>query len=269
MSDDDSFETLLHYVERDLGFAASHYNESYLDRRVTARMRRTDAESYDEYQAMLEADPTEAEHLLDALSINVTGFFRNPEVWDSIREALRVLSAEHDTINLWSAACADGREPYSMAMVVLDDPDIDERAVDILATDISDDALTVAREGVYTESRTADFEGELSFLHDHEAYVEQDRDNNTFSIDDEVKDLVTFERHDLINGAAKSGFHLVTCRNLFIYIDAAHKRSMLETIVASIEPGGYFVIGKSETVPSSLKDRFEPVDNRNRIYRVA
>ena len=265
---DESFVELLEYVEDELGFAASHYNNSYLDRRVTARMRRTDRDSYETYLDHLQSDPDEAKNLLDSLSINVTGFFRNPDVWDGIRDVLRDLSTEQRRLTIWSAACADGREPYSLSMLVHDEPSIDESAVRIVATDISEEALDVARNGVYTESRTADFDSELEYLRDHEQYVEHDPETNTYRIDDAVKDLVSFERHDLISGRPKTGFHLVTCRNLFIYIDTEYKRSMLETIKESLRRDGYLVIGKSETIPSSLKSTFTPVDNRSRIYQL-
>ncbi|ELZ07636.1 CheR family methyltransferase [Natrialba aegyptia] len=267
MTVDDSFTALLDYMETELGFSPSHYNDSYLDRRVTARLRRTECDDYDEYFEYLRANADEQAALLDSMSINVTGFFRNPEVWDGLRDVLRTLSASERQLTIWSAACADGREPYSLSMLVHDDPQIDETAVEILATDISEDALDVAREGVYEDSRTTDLGGELGFLSNYEQYVDHDPDADTYRVRESVKRSVTFERHDLISGASKSGFNLVTCRNLFIYIDTEYKRSMLETIARSLRRDGYLVIGKSETIPPALKSTFEATDNRHRIYR--
>ncbi|RQG93579.1 CheR family methyltransferase [Natrarchaeobius chitinivorans] len=267
MTSDDSFTLLLEYMERELEFITSHYNDSYLDRRITARMRRTDCDDYREYLEHVRNDPDEQTSLLDSLSINVTGFFRNPGVWDGIREVLRTLSQSQRRIDIWSAACADGREPYSLSMLVHDDPGIDESAVSILATDISRDALEVARRGEYADSRTTDLSDELSYLPDFRQYVDYDSTAGTYRIDDRITDLVSFERHDLISGASKSGFDLVTCRNLFIYIDTDHKESMIRTISDSLREDGYFVIGKSETIPPGLKSIFSPSDNRNRIYR--
>jgi chemotaxis protein methyltransferase CheR len=79
--------------------------------------------------------------------------------------------------------------------------------------------------------------------------------------------MVTFENHDLINDGAKSGFDLVVCRNLFIYIDNGYKEEMLETISESLRPGGYLVIGKAETIPPNLKSDFTILDGRMRIYQ--
>ncbi|MXV64000.1 chemotaxis protein CheR [Natronorubrum sp. JWXQ-INN-674] len=261
---DDSFDDLLAFVEAELAFATSHYNDSYLDRRVSSRMRRTQNETYADYFELLREDADEQQALLEALSINVTGFFRNPDVWEGIREVLQRLTAADETVRVWSAACADGREPYSVSMLAHDDPDIDASALEILGTDISEPALETARRGVYEESRTVDFDDQLEFLDDYSTYV--DRDDRIYRIADDVKTPVSFERHDLINDDPKSGFDLVICRNLFIYIDNEYKRSMLQTIAQSLHRDGYLVIGKAETIPPNLKSAFAVHDARLRIY---
>ncbi|WP_255291380.1 protein-glutamate O-methyltransferase CheR [Natrinema sp. CBA1119] len=265
VASDDAFTTLLEFVEDELAFATSHYNDSYLDRRVSSRMRRTQNDSYATYFETLRSDPDEQDALLEALSINVTGFFRNPDVWAGIRTILRRLSETADTVRVWSAACADGREPYSVSMLAHDDPEIDESAVSVLGTDISSPALETARNGVYEESRTIDLDDQLSFLDDYHRYV--DVDGRTYRIGDAVKRSVRFQRHDLINDEPKSGFDLVICRNLFIYIDNAYKESMLETIARSLRRDGYLVIGKAETIPPTLKSAFDVREARLRIYQ--
>ncbi|WP_115863778.1 CheR family methyltransferase [Halorussus litoreus] len=260
-----AFFQLLDYVEAELGFATSYYDDAYLDRRVSSRMRRSGAEDYAEYHELLRSDEDERTALLDAFSVNVTSFFRNPEVWEEIRSVLRALSAEHDRPAVWSAACSDGREPYSLAMLSLDDPEVEADRVAITATDIDPEILAAAREGVYENTRTTDIGEQLAPLDDYERYVE--RDGERFSVTDPVKELVSFESHDLINGDPKSNFDLVVCRNLFIYIDTEHKLPILETVSKSLSRGGYLVIGKTETLPEPLKPAFEPVVRRLRIYK--
>ncbi|MHC3437522.1 CheR family methyltransferase [Natrialbaceae archaeon A-gly3] len=262
---DDSFAELLEYIEDELSFATSHYNDSYLDRRISSRMRRTGSDSYEEYFETLRESPKEQEALLDSMSINVTGFFRNPDVWDGVRGVLRELSEEQDTVHVWSAPCADGREPYSLSMLAHDDRQIDESSVEILATDISESALETARHGVYVESRTTNISEELDFLSNYDRYIDQDE--KRFRVREKVKHNVTFEQHDLINDPSKSGFDLVICRNLFIYIDSEYKKSMLETILGSLRPNGYLIIGKAETIPPSLKSAFPVHDGHLRIYQ--
>jgi len=260
-----AFDRLLDTIDARLDFESDFYNEAYLDRRITARIRRTGVEDYDAYRQLLD-DPDEHEALLDSLSINVTGFFRNPEVWEQLRPVLADLTDDRRQVNVWNAPCADGREPYSVAMLALDANEIDQTKIDILGTDINADVLERARAGTYETSTTSDIATELEPLSDPTAYV--DREGSTFTVTDEVRSMVTFERHDLVSGSAPGSFDIAFCRNLLIYIDAAYKEPIFETLVDGLDPGDYLVIGMTETVPISLRDRFEPVDKRRRIYRV-
>ena len=260
-----AFDHLLEYVESELDFVTSYYDDAYLDRRISSRMRRTDTEEYEAYLELLRTDEAEQTALLDAFSVNVTSFFRNPEVWEEIRSVLRTLSAERDRVRLWSAACSDGREPYSLAMLALDDPEVDASRVEITATDIDREILAAARQGVYRSTRTTDIGEQLAPLDEYERYVE--RDGDQFAVADPVKELVSFERHDLISGDPKSDFDLVVCRNLFIYIDGEFKVPVLRTVKDSLRPGGYMVIGKAETVPQELRDEFTILDAELRIYQ--
>ena len=261
-----SFDDLLDYVESSLSFATSSYNRAYLDRRVSARMRRRRVDDYDEYRSLLRDDEDEREALLNALSVNVTSFFRNPEVWDGLREVLAELSDRRRT-RVWSAACSDGREAYSVAMLALDDDRIDERRVEILGTDIKPEILRAARKGEYHASETDDLQSQLEPLADSDRYVK--RTDDAFRVTDEVKELVSFREHDLVQEEPPRTFDLVICRNLFIYINSDAKRAIFETLGSAVRPGGYLTIGMTETVPADARKRYDPVDKRLRIYRDA
>jgi chemotaxis protein methyltransferase CheR len=260
----EGFDRLLAHIEENLEFESSYYNDAYLDRRISARMRRRETDTYSEYLDLLRTDDDEPDELLDSLSINVTGFFRNPEVWSEIRKLLRELTASGRT-RVWSAPCSDGREPYSLAMLALDDAEINTRRLEILGTDINEDVLERAREGVYQTTRTTDIEAELEPLSDATAYVEQDGDS--FTVKDSVRELVSFEQHDLIRDSPETGIDLVLCRNLLIYINTASKRSVVDTVISSLSPGGYLVIGMTETLPRESKSNVTAVDKRHRVYR--
>jgi chemotaxis protein methyltransferase CheR len=260
-----AFNELLEYIEREMAFESGFYNDAYLDRRITARMRRTDHDDYRAYRKLLERDEEERELLLDSLSINVTGFFRNPEAWEPLRPVLRDLTDTHRTVRVWSAPCADGREPYSVAMLALDDGDIDHHRIEILGTDINSDILEEARAGVYETSQTSDIEEELEPLAEYSPYV--DRRDDRFEVRKRVRRLVTFEQHDLIRGEPKRNFDLVLCRNLLIYIDTSYKTPIFRTIRGSLRDGGYLMIGMTETLPTECRNEFEPVSKQHRIYR--
>ncbi|WP_256544817.1 CheR family methyltransferase [Halobellus inordinatus] len=263
-ADERAFDDLLEYVESSLSFATSSYNRSYLDRRVSARMRRRHVDDYDEYQELLEDDEDEQEALLNALSVNVTSFFRNPDVWEALREIIAELSDDGRT-RIWSAACSDGREAYSAAMLALDDDRIDADRVEILGTDIKPEILRAARRGEYHASETNDLKEQLEPLENSDRYIE--REGDTYRVSDEVQELVSFRRHDLVQEDPPKTFDLVICRNLFIYINREAKEAIFETLGSAVEPGGYLTIGMTETVPASCRDRFDPVEKRLRIYR--
>jgi chemotaxis protein methyltransferase CheR len=264
-TEEHAFENLLEYVESEMDFETGFYNDAYLDRRITARMRRTDIDDYGPYRRLLDRDVEEREALLDSLSINVTGFFRNPEAWEKLREVMRDLTANNRSVRVWSAPCADGREPYSVAMLAIDDSEIRDRRVNVTATDTNPDILEEARRGVYETSQTTDIESELEPLDDYSAYIDQDGDR--FEVREAAKRMVSFEQHDLIRGESKRVFDLVLCRNFLIYIDAEYKTPIFETIRESLRDDGYLMIGMTETLPAECRDAFEPVHKQRRIYR--
>ena len=264
-AEDEAFESLLDHLSAALDFESSYYNESYLDRRISARMRRRDVDTYDDYLDLVRSDPEEPTALLDSLSINVTSFYRNPEAWEPIREALRDVTARSGRTTVWSAPCSDGREPYSLAMLALDDDEISTRRLDIVGTDINEDVLERARKGVYRTTKTRDVAAELDPLDDAERYV--DRDGDAFAVRDAVKELVTFEQHDLIADDPKRDVDLALCRNLLIYINTESKRAVVDTVLSSLRAGGYLVIGMTETLPRESREAVETVDKRRRVYR--
>ncbi|QAU13698.1 protein-glutamate O-methyltransferase CheR [Halorubrum sp. BOL3-1] len=259
-----AFDGVLRQIDDTVPFEPGYYNESYLDRRITARMRRRDTESHAEYERILREDADEREALMDALTINVTEFFRNPEMWDVLREVLRERTANRRHVRVWSAPSADGREPYSVAMLACDDDEIDESRVEVLGSDISEEALDSAREGVYHTTRTTDIAEELEPLSDPDPYVERDED--TFRVRSAVQRLVEFETHDLIRDGARDPFDVVLCRNLLIYIDVDHKAALFDTLEASLADDGVLVLGMTESVPPDRSDRYEPVDKRRRVF---
>jgi len=259
-----SFGRVIKHIQDEVDFEPEYYNEDYLDRRISARMRRQDVEEYDDYLEVLKSDSSEKEALMDSLTINVTNFFRNGEMWEALRPVLRDLTEENRRVSVWSAPCADGREPYSVYLLGLDDRRIDDSRLNVVGTDISDEALENARDGTYETTRTTDIGEELSLLDSPEQYV--DVVDNEFTVKPEIRDEITFERHDLIQDGPRRNCDLVFCRNLLIYIDTEFKIPIFETITDSMSAGSYLVIGMTETIPQELRDDFDPVNKRCRIY---
>ncbi len=265
MTTTEGFDAVIDHIENEVPFEPGYYNESYLGRRISARMQRRDVDTHEAYLSILEEDPSERDELLDALTINVTEFFRDPDVWRDLRPVLRELTDDRRRVTAWSAPCADGREPYSLAMVADDDPEVRERRIETLATDISDDAIAAARAGVYETTRTTDIADELSPLDDYTRYVR--RDGDRFRVRDRIRDRVEFDTHDLIRDDPRAGVDLLFCRNLLIYIDAEYKSPLFETLERSLREDGYLVVGKTESIPPDRRSSFDPVAKRSRIYQ--
>jgi chemotaxis protein methyltransferase CheR len=262
-----AFDQLLRYIDADLGFSTAAYNRDYLGRRVGARLRRTDTDDYATYHRLLQRDPDERAALLDALSVNVTSFYRNPEVWSVVRDALRTLTVETTgTVRVWSAACSDGREAYSVAMLALSDPQVDDRRLEIVGTDIKESILEAARNGVYHAADGGGLAGQLEGFGFTDDYVEWSEDR--LVVGPEAKRLVTFRRHDLLREPPLSGVDLLLCRNFLIYVDGGARDDLFAAFARALRPGGYLVLGMTETLPASARDAFETVEGRKRFYRL-
>jgi len=263
--DTDAFLRVIRHIQDEVDFEPEYYNEAYLNRRISARMRRQDVEEYDAYLSVLKDDPGEKEALMDSLTINVTNFFRNGKMWEALRPVLQELTAENRSVKAWSAPCADGREPYSLYMLALDDRKIDASRLSVIGTDISDEALENARDGQYNTTRTTDIGEELSLLDSPEQYV--DVEDNEFTVKRKIRQEISFERHDLVQDGPKRNYDLIFCRNLLIYIDSEYKLPVFDTLTSSLKAGGYLVVGMTETVPQEIRSDFEPVSKRCRIYK--
>lgn len=241
--------TLLSYVKSDLGLSA--YKDSYLMRRLRARMVRKGVETEKDYLNILKKDKKELKALKDSLSINVTSFFRNPEVWDRLKELLK----DKKQIKVWCAACADGREPYSLA-IISDQIGTDMK---IIATDISKDALQKGKEGVFFN-----IEEELYYLKDVHRYF--NTSDGKYVVKPFLQKNVKFVYHDIINDSPPaSDFDLVLCRNFLIYIEPENKSIVSEHLANSTKNGALLVLGKTELLP--IEKKFESVDRVNKIFR--
>jgi len=264
-NNENGFVSVIEHIQKEVNFEPEYYNEAYLKRRISARMRRQGVETYSEYLTVLEEDGDEKEQLLDSLTINVTNFFRNEGMWEDLRDVLATLTSKNRSVKIWSAPCADGREPYSAYMLALDDNRVNDSRISVLGTDISDDALEHARKGVYKTTRTTDIGEELGLLNNPEKYVTVESD--TFTVKPEIRREITFENHDLVQDGPKENYDLVFCRNLLIYIDTKYKMPVFETLIKSLKPNGYLVVGMTETLPHEIRSDFTPVSNKHRLYQ--
>jgi len=265
---DDAFTALTVKIAADRGFGCASYKDKCLRRRIAVRMRARGVHTYADYARVLDSDQAEYDRLLDALTINVTKLFRNWETYTVLRErVVPALAALPDpVINVWSAGCSSGEEPYSLAALFHEHGErkgasaLIERRVRVLGSDIDARSLDAAERGTFEESDFSETPREL-----RERYFAPDA---PFTVVPEVRRMVRFERRDLLAEAPPPGpLHLICCRNVLIYFDRETQERLFQKFRDALAPTGFLVLGKVETLLGAARTRFAAVDGRERIFR--
>jgi two-component system, chemotaxis family, CheB/CheR fusion protein len=240
------------------------YRKPTLMRRILRRLSLSGCDSLAEYGAFLRENPQEVTALANDLMINVTGFFRDPEAWEALRTSviapLVSSRAVDQPIRAWVTACASGEEAYTLAMILSEEMRRRERIdVKIFATDTADRSLALARAGVYPAGIEADLSAERL-----ERFF--DKDEHTYRVKKEIRDMVVFAPQDVLRDPPFSRVDLCTCRNLLIYLEPETQRRVLALLHFALRDGGYLFLGNTETYSGS-EHLFEVVSKRWRIYR--
>ena len=261
---DGDVEPLLEYLKQTRGFDFTGYKRTSLERRIEHRLDELKIGSYAEYLEHLELHPEEFPFLFNTILINVTSFFRDPAVWDSVaKEVVPQLlegKPEDESFRVWSAGCASGEEAYTAAMILADALGIEEYCdrVKIYGTDVDEDALTIARQGIYDAKQLEPVPPEL-----RDRYFEQTNARYTFRAD--LRRTVIFGRNDLVQDAPISRVDLLICRNALIYFTAEAQTRILERLNFALQPEGVLVVGKSEMLVTQT-ELFRPLDIKTRMF---
>lgn len=263
------FAALCDKIVAERGFRCRSYKERCLLRRIGVRLRATGVHTFDDYMAVLDRDAREWDRLLDALTINVTKFFRNWEAWESLADrVIPALWARPDTeLRVWSAGASSGEEAYSLAALFHRHAErvgeLDRLSrVRILGTDIDRDSLAAAARATYHDSAFADTPPEW-----RARYFTADA---PASVVPEIRALVRFERRDLLREMPPDGaWHLIACRNVVIYFDRESQEDLFLRFHDALAPGGVLFLGKVETLLGPARALVSPVVQRDRIFRRA
>jgi two-component system, chemotaxis family, CheB/CheR fusion protein len=262
---DQQFEDLLAYLKQSRGFDFTAYKHASLLRRVQRRMDMVHVERFDDYTAYLEAHPDEFRSLFNMILINVTGFFRDAPSWEylgsEIIPAIVAAKKPDDQIRVWSAGCASGEEPYSLAMLLVESLGLEQykQRVKIYATDVDDEALNQARQATYRGREVHDSVPPALL----EKYFEPQGER--FAFNKELRRSVIFGRHDLLQDAPISRVSLLVCRNCLMYFNAEAQGRVLERLHFAVEGTGYLFLGKAEML-FLRQDMFRSVDLRRRVF---
>ncbi len=229
-------------VSKDLDLRLDAYKPNRVKRRIFSLMRRYQVEDLDDCYQRLQEDPSFKESFLQHFTINTSEFFRNPTSFNFSETILlpRIFS-ENKKVKIWSAACSNGSEPYSVAILIKEmgiAPDRNE----ILATDIDHFVLEAARKGVYNSQALLRVEDKI------EKKYFKPAGEDRFKLDDKIKKQVRFDHQDLLKEKFASGWNLIICRNFFIYLTREGKDRLTERFTRALVPRGALFLGNTEFI---------------------
>lgn len=265
---EESLKKILDFIHEYKGLDLSSYRQNFLYRRLRLRLFTTKAKDCLEYIALLKNAPEEYNNFLAALSINVTEFFRDPDVFEAVgKDVLSALIARKEaqgnpSLRIWSSACASGEEAYSIAILVKES--LKEKGnflVRIWASDIDTAALEKAKKGEYPAKELKNIDSEIIKKY----FIPLD--NNCYRLTDEIRQMVKFQHHNLFGEFPFKFLDIIFCRNVLIYLDRKQTKDLFSSFSRLLNSGGYLILGKVEM----LWDRnlFAPVNLKTKIYQKA
>ncbi|HEU5226533.1 MAG TPA: CheR family methyltransferase, partial [Ktedonobacteraceae bacterium] len=263
---EDVLRQILEQISRQASIDFRPYKTATILRRISRRMVVTHQRSIREYAAYLKATPQEVGELVKAFLINVTQFFRDVDAFVYLKnEILPQLIARaresNRILRFWTAGCATGEEPYSLAILLTDilSAELPEWSVKIFATDLDEAAINFARRGLYSENLLKGVPDDY-----RERFFE--RVDHGYRISKTLRQMVIFGQQDLSRSAPFPRIDLVLCRNVLIYFTPELQEYVLNQFAFSLSPNGYLFLGKAETV-RPMQVFFELVNKHWKVHR--
>lgn len=237
----DAYETFLLDLRRRKGLDLTGYKRPQMERRINSLMRSLKVPDYNTYLDILEKEIQYWRKFLDTLTINVSEFYRNPAQWEILEsKILPELIANSHSLKIWSAGCSTGEEPYTLTMLLINRfPNV---LFSLLATDVDDEVLNKAKQGVYNDKALANLPKFYVTRH----FTQQN--SNTFAINDDVKNKVKFAKHNLLRDPFDHNFDLILCRNVVIYFTEQSKAELYRRFYDALRPGGILFTGSTEQI---------------------
>lgn len=263
--DEKGFRAIVVILREASGVDFGAYRDTTIKRRIARRVMLHAGDDLESYAKRLRTDRRERDALYQDILINVTKFFREPELFDTLKERVfpSILANKRgDTpIRIWVPGCSTGQEAYSLGMALIEflDDQAHRPPIQIFATDLSEEvSLQGARNGLYPASIEADVSAERlrRFFQIEE---------NHYRVSKALREIVVFARQNVAIDPPFSHLDMVSCRNLLIYLGPALQRRVIPTFHYALNPGGFLVLGASETIGSHT-DLFTPVNQAQRIY---
>ena len=261
---EDFLQTLFSLLRSRTGVDFSLYKHSTLRRRILRRMLLHKIDNLSAYVDYLRVHVVEVDALFNDLLINVTGFFRDPRVFETLRRRIIPRLLKHRTndsaLRIWVAGCSSGEEAYSMAMIVTEIFETNRTRVNaqIFATDVSEVSLEKARAGIYPENIALDVSPERL----RRFFV---KTNGKYQVSKAIRDMCVFARQNLVVDPPFSNVDLISCRNVLIYLGPLLQKKIMPVFHYALKPNGFLLLGSSEAI-GSVSDLFSLADKKNKLY---
>ena len=262
--DGDEFKQICTLLRAHSGVDFTHYKPATLRRRISRRMVLQRLDTLKEYAAFLRGNPAEVEALFQDILICVTGFFRDPKMFELLKKKIfpKLLKNRQDDapIRLWVAGCSTGEEAYSLVIALME---FLEKAgvrcpIQLFGTDINEAVIGRARGGLYPER----IKDEMSAERLRKFFTKSD---GGYRINKAIRDQCMFARQNLIEDPPFSHVDLITCRNVLIYFDAALQKKVIPVFHYALKPHGCLVLGTAESI-GGFAELFSIADAKFRIY---
>jgi two-component system CheB/CheR fusion protein len=256
-------QEIIKILRQHAGVDFTYYKQNTIHRRIARRMALKKIVTLGDYLKVLQKDKQAPQELFNDLLIPVTEFFRDTKIFQIIREKVFPLLvnrvAEGNAIRIWIAGCSTGEEAYTLAIALNEflDQNIEERQIQIFASDISEIAIAKARIGFYKKSQMKNVSESIL-----DKYFTQN--SNGYKIKSEIRDLCVFAVHNFLADPPFAKMDLITCRNVFIYMDSLLQKKALTTFHYALKENGFLLLGKSETaVPAT--ELFQPFEKQEKF----
>ncbi|MGL5269092.1 MAG: CheR family methyltransferase [Selenomonadaceae bacterium] len=240
MFDEKDWEVFKQKLKKRTGIDLDLYKAAQMQRRIGNLMQRNGHTSYAAFFDSIEGDKAAFESFIEYLTINVSEFFRTPEKFSKLEtDVLPDLLKKSAKLNIWSAGCSIGAEPYSLAMILKDmTPATRHR---ILATDLDIEILAKAKQGTYTDNELKSISPDRK----HRYFTEA---NGKYMVKDDIKSCIEFKQHNMLKDPFEKGFDLILCRNVVIYFTDEAKDKLYRQFFDSLKPGGVLFVGATEAI---------------------
>ena len=265
---DREFVQLQRLVHAHCGISLSDEKKRNVYSRLARRLRELELDSFREYCDLIEAGHgQELEYFINALTTNLTSFFRELHHFDYLRDTVIPEVLQRDAasrrLRIWSAGCSTGEEAYSIAMTLLATiPDIDNWDVRVLASDLDTQVIETAVDGIYSDDKVAHLPEQFLKSYFHRG---RGRQQGMVKVAPEVRDLVYFRHLNLMHDWPMQGpFDIIFCRNVVIYFDRDTQQRLFDRFADILLPRGHLLIGHSESL-KNVSDRFQLIGRT--IYR--